>query len=270
MTESRTINRKDLMGVFWRQFTLQCSENYERMQGSGWLFIVLPVLRKLYKGDPEGLTKAATRNLELFNTQPYMAAPILGVALAMEERLAIHGDIDGSSVTQIKVGMMGPFAGLGDSLFWFTIRPICLGIGISLAAGGNILGPIVFLLIFNVFHIATRYFGLFESFKFGTSLMHSLATSGIVQRISELAAVVGLTVLGVMIAQNVSVPFAFKIGVGEAAMKFSDVLNTIMPNLPALGLTFLLAYFLKKGVTPVRILLAVLVVSLVGAFFKVF
>lgn len=270
MTDVRALNRKDLMGVFFRQFALQTSWNYERMQAGGWLYIVLPVLKKLYKGDPEGLKNAATRNLEFFNTQPYLAAPILGVALALEERIAIVGDVEPSAVSSIKMGMMGPFAGLGDSLFWFTIRPICLGIGISLATGGNILGPIVFLIIFNVFHLGVRYYGVFESYKMGNSFMSTLASGGVVQRISELAAVLGLTVLGVMIAQNVSVPFIFSIGNGAAAKKFTDILNTIMPNISGLGLTFLLSYFLKKGVTPVRILYAVLAVSLLGAFFKVF
>jgi mannose/fructose/sorbose-specific phosphotransferase system IID component len=270
MTESRAITKKDLMGVFYRSFTLQASWNYERMQAGGWLFIVLPVLQKLYKGNPEGLKKAAARNLEFFNTQPYLASPILGVALALEERVAINGDVDASAVSAIKMGMMGPFAGLGDSMFWFTIRPICLGIGISLAAGGSIVGPIVFLLIYNVFHLGTRYFGTMESYKLGLTFMSSLAKGGVVQRISELAGVLGLTVLGVMIAQNVSLPFIFKIGNGAAAKTFVSIANSIMPNIMGLGVTFLFSYFLKKGITPVRILYAVLVVCLLFAYFKIF
>ncbi len=268
MTDARAITRKDLMGVFWRQFCLQASWNYERMQAGGWLFIVLPVLQKLYKGNPEGLKKAATRNLEFFNTQPYLAAPILGVALALEERIALKGDIGGDSVTAIKVGMQGPFAGVGDSMFWFTIRPIALGLGISLAEGGNILGPIVFLLVFNVFHLATRYYGVTETYKLGTGFMSSLASGGVIQRISEAASVLGLTVLGVMIAQMVSIPFTFKLGVGEAAKTFVSIIDSIIPNLEALGLTFLLWYMLRKGITPVRILYLVLAFSLIGTFFK--
>jgi len=268
MTE-RVITKKELMSVFVRQFFLQSSWNFERMQAAGYMTTLLPALRKLYKDDEEGLRKAATRNLEFFNTQPYLAAPIFGVALAMEERMATHGDVDGAAITAVKVGTMGPFAGVGDSLFWFTIRPICLGIGISLAEGGNILGPIVFLLIFNVFHLATRWYGVMEGYKLGVSFMSRLAEEGIVQRVTETASVLGLMVLGVMIASMVNVPFIFSIGTGDAARTFMSIADSIVPKILSLGLTFLLSFFLRKGVTPIRILYVILAVSVLGAYFKI-
>jgi len=272
LKQARVVDQKDLKRVFIRQFFLQTSWNYERMQAAGYLYIILPVLKKIYKDNPERLQRAVKRNLEFFNTQPYLAAPIIGVALAMEEQLGIM-EVEEQIVAQenaisaIKISMMGPFAGVGDSMFWFTIRPIAMGIGITLAEGGNILGPIAFLVIFNIFHLGTRYYGTTMSYDLGTKFVERLAKEGIVQRVSEAAAVLGLMVLGVMIAQMVKVPFNFSIGTGDAAKKFTDITNSIMPNIVPLGLTFLLSSWLRKGVTPIRILLIVIAVSLVGAFF---
>ena len=267
--DSRALNRKDLMTVFFRQFFLQASLNYERIQTGGYIFTILPALRKLYAKDPEGLKKAVKRNLTFFNAQPYMAAPIFGLALSMEERLAIHNDIDPNSISAMKVGLMGPFAGLGDSLFWFTILPICLSIGISLSSGGNILGPLVFLVIFNVFHLATRYFGVMKSYELGSNFIDEMAKGGLVQRITEAASILGLMVVGVMIKEYISVPFLFKIGEGNAAQSFNSIINTIMPNLLSLALTFAVAYMLRKKITPVRIMLLILAISLIGAYFKI-
>lgn len=267
--DPRSLTRKDLMTVFFRQFFLQCSLNYERIQTGGYIFTILPALRKLYANDPDGLKSAVKRNLTFFNAQPYMAAPIFGLALSMEERLAIHKDIDPNSISSMKVGLMGPFAGLGDSLFWFTILPICLSIGISLSTGGNIIGPIVFLVIFNVFHLSTRYFGVMKSYELGSNFIEEMAKGGLVQRITDAASILGLMVVGVMIKEYISVPFTFSIGQGAAAQSFISVVNTIMPNLLALGLTFAVVYMLRKRITPIRIMLIILVVCLVGAYFKV-
>ena len=272
LKQARVVDQKDLTRVFIRQFFLQTSWNYERMQAAGYLYIILPVLKKIYKDNPERLQRAVKRNLEFFNTQPYLAAPIIGVALALEEQLGVMEDekeivAQENAISAVKVSMMGPFAGVGDSMFWFTIRPIAMGIGISLAESGNILGPIAFLVIFNIFHLGTRYYGTTMSYDLGTKFVERLAKEGIVQRVSEAAAVLGLMVLGVMIAQMVKVPFNFSIGTGDAAKKFTDITNSIMPNIVPLGLTFLLSQWLRKGVTPIRILLIVIAFSLVGAFF---
>ena len=274
LSQARVVDQKDLKRVFFRQFFLQTSWNYERMQAAGYLYIILPVLKKIYKNNPEGLKRAVIRNLEFFNTQPYLAAPIIGVALAMEEQLGVMEDEEAivaqeQAISAVKVSMMGPFAGVGDSMFWFTIRPIAMGIGITLAEGGNILGPIAFLVIFNIFHIGTRYYGTTKSYELGTGFMERLAKEGIVQRVSESAAVLGLMVLGVMIAQMVKVPVDFLIGTGDASMTFLEITNSLMPNILPLGLTFLLSYLLRKGVTPLRILLLVITFSLVGAFFGI-
>ncbi|MCI8271343.1 MAG: PTS system mannose/fructose/sorbose family transporter subunit IID, partial [Erysipelotrichaceae bacterium] len=90
-TTNTIITKKDLNRVFRRGFGMQFSWNYERMQALGYCWSILPALKKIYKDDPEALKAAVIRNLEFFNTHPYMAMPIMGTSLAMEEKMAQGG-----------------------------------------------------------------------------------------------------------------------------------------------------------------------------------
>lgn len=269
-TKSNAITKKDLNRVVRRNILLQLSWNFERMQALGYCYTILPVLKKLYKNNPEGLKKAVERNLEFFNTQPYMAAPILGVTLPMEEKLAIDGTVDPGAISSVKIAMMGPLAGLGDSLFWFTIFPICAGIGISLSQSGSILGPIVFLLLFNIFNLGTRYYGVIKGYNLGTKFIGEITSGSVMQRISDAATILGLMVLGVMTATMVSIPLDFAIGKGDSAMSIQEILDGIMPNLLPLASTYLIYKLVKKGKSVTKILFGIIILSIIGAAIGMF
>jgi PTS system mannose-specific IID component len=266
----RILTRQDLLTLFRRTFLLQTSWNFERMQALGYCYIVLPVLRKLYKDNPDGLQAAVKRNLEFFNTQPYMASAIIGTAVAAEERLAIREDIEPGSISAIKLATMGPFAGIGDSLFWMTIRPICLGIGIAVAEGGNILGPILFLILFNIFHIWTRYVPLVEGYKLGTNFLTAVQSKGILQRITEAASVLGLMVLGVMVATMVNFNTTLVLNIGQSQVALQEVLDQILPNMLPLALTFVCFKLLSRGKAATKILFGILVFGILGSLIGLF
>lgn len=259
------ITKKDLNRVFRRGFAMQFSWNYERMQALGYCWVILPILKKLYKDDPEGLKAAVIRNLEFFNTQPYMALPIMGTSLAMEEKAAIEKTVDGNAISSIKVAMMGPFAGIGDSFFWFTLFPVCAGIGVSLSQGGSVLGPIAFLILFNIFNFGVRYFGLMYGYKLGNSFVEKISGGSVMQRLSEGTTLVGLMVLGVMSATMVNVPLDLVIGEGEQAMTLASIFDGIMPNLIPLLLTLCVYKAIKKGMSTTVVLFAVIGISILGA-----
>ncbi len=142
--EKIKLSKKDRLAVAWRSTFIQGSWNYERMQNGGWAFSMIPAIKKLYKTKEER-SAALKRHLEFFNTHPYIASPILGVTLALEEERANGAPVDDVAIQGVKVGMMGPLAGVGDPVFWFTVRPMLGALGASLAMGGNILGPILLL-----------------------------------------------------------------------------------------------------------------------------
>lgn len=127
-----TLSKSDRIKVWWRSTFLQGSWNYERMQNGGWAYSLIPALRKLYP-EKKDLSLALKRHLEFFNTHPYLASPIIGVTLALEEDKANGADVDNTAIQGVKVGMMGPLAGVGDPVFWYTVRPIIGSLGASLA-----------------------------------------------------------------------------------------------------------------------------------------
>lgn len=267
-SSSRSLSKPELQRLVWRQFFLQSAWNFERMQNLGWAFIVLPALKKFYKDDPEKLKAAVKRNLEFFNTQPYMAAPILGISLAMEEGLA-RGEVVPESITAFKVATMGPLAGVGDSLFWMTIRPICLGIGIALAQGGSILGPIVFLILFNIPHLWTRYYPFVKGYELGVSFLTTIKAG--LKRFTESLSVLGMMVLGTMTATMVTMATKATLKIGQASVGLQSVLDAILPNMLPLALTWVCYRVLKKGASPTKVLFALLGLGILGAlvgFFK--
>ena len=123
MTEKLQLSKSDRQKVWWRSTFLQGSWNYERMQNLGWAYALIPAIKKLYTSK-EDRAAALERHLEFFNTHPYVAAPIIGVTLALEEERANGAEIDDTAIQGVKIGMMGPLAGVGDPVFWFTVRPI--------------------------------------------------------------------------------------------------------------------------------------------------
>ena len=138
MTEKKvSLSKKDRLSVMLRSQFLQGSWNYERMQNGGWAFSLIPALKKLYP-NPEDSKAALKRHLEFFNTHPYIASPILGVTLALEEDRANGAQIDDATIQGVKVGMMGPLAGIGDPVFWFTIRPILGAIAKPMKKNGHV------------------------------------------------------------------------------------------------------------------------------------
>ena len=149
MAEKIQLSKKDRLAVAWRSTFIQGSWNYERMQNGGWAFSMIPAIKKLYK-TKEDRAAALKRHLEFFNTHPYVASPIIGVTLALEEERANGAPIDDITIQGVKVGMMGPLAGIGDPVFWFTVKPILGALAASLAMSGNILGPFIYFFAWNI------------------------------------------------------------------------------------------------------------------------
>ena len=137
-TKKVTLSKRDRLSVFWRSTFLQGSWNYERMQNGGFAYSLIPALKKLYT-TKEDRASALKRHMEFFNTHPYLASPILGVTLALEEERANGAPVDDVTIQGVKVGMMGPLAGIGDPVFWFTVKPIIGALAASLDMSGNIL-----------------------------------------------------------------------------------------------------------------------------------
>lgn len=171
---NNTITKSDLKKVFLRSIPMEFTWNYERQMSLGYCYAILPVLKKIYKNDPEKLRDAMVRHMEFYNTTPFIITFPLGITAAQELENATNPDFDVDQIATVKTAMMGPLAGIGDSFFWGTLRVLGTGIGTSLAIQGNFLGVILYLLIFNVPHFLMRYAGTFLGYNLGTGFLKKL------------------------------------------------------------------------------------------------
>lgn len=268
-TGEKKLTKRDLNKVIVRSLGMEWDWNYERQMNMAFCYSMLPIIEKLYDKEEDRID-AMQRHLEFFNTTPQLSTLILGITAAMEESKANDPDFDSESISNVKVSLMGPLAGIGDSFIWGTLRIIATGVGVSLASQGNILGPLLFLLIFNIPAQGLRYYLMHMGYKLGSGFLQKIQENGLMETLTYGASVLGLMVIGSMTAGNVAINVPLVIGEGDAATTFGDICNTIMPGLLPLAFT-LLVYFLvsKKNVKTTTLLLLFVVIGLAGSFFGI-
>lgn len=262
-------DKKMLKKVFWRTMTLSSTYNYERMQALGYVYTMIPVIKRYYK-DEDKRIEAYKRHYELFNTTPTMGSFITGLSTSMEKEASIDEKFDKTSINAVKLSLMGPFAGIGDSIFQGSLRIIALGIGIALAAQGSILGAVIHLLLYNVVAHLLRYYGVFAGYNMGSTFLKSASENGLLGKITKGAGIVGLMTVGAMTCSMVSfsIPAVAKIQGSELVVQ--DMLDQIFPNLLPLLLTFVCYKLLKKNVKPIWIMLGMMVVGVLGKVVGIF
>jgi len=254
---NQVITKKDLNKMVWRSLLLQASFNYERMQAAGWLYSILPGLKKIHKNKHD-LSESMKSHMEFFNTHPFLVNIIMGIVLAMEEKKQNR-----NTIRAIRVAMMGPLGGIGDALFWLTLLPICVGIGASLGQDGNPMGAVIFLLIFNVVHFGLRFGLMHYGYNVGTNAISSLKEN--TKKVAHAASIVGLTVVGALIASFVKLETNLVIHAGQAKIALQkDLLDKVMPNILPLAYTLLMYYLLKKGLSPVKLIIITVIVGIIG------
>lgn len=267
--DERKLTKKDLNRVAIRSLGMEWDWNYERQMNMAFCYSMLPIIKKLYP-NKDDQTEAMQRHLEFFNTTPHMSTLILGITAAMEEQNANDPEFETESINNVKVSLMGPLAGIGDSFIWGTLRIIATGVGVSLAAQGNILGPILFLLLFNIPAQGLRFYLMHAGYKLGSGFLAKVQESGLMEVLTYGASVLGLMVIGGMTAENVGINVPLVIGSGETATTLGDICNTIMPGLLPLAFTLLMEWLVsKKNVKTTTLLVALVVVGLVGSFFGI-
>lgn len=266
LEDQKHITDGDIRSMFLRSNFLLGSFNFERVQAMGYCFIIIPALKRLYKG--EELQEALKRHLEWFNTQPWASSVVFGVTTAMEEEKANAGNIDGQSISAMKIGLMGPLAGVGDPIFWGTVRPVLAALGASLAITGNIMGPVLFFVLINIIRLATKYFGLTYGFRKGKDIIQDVA-GGRIARLTEMASIVGLFVMGALVKlwTTINIPLVvseYEVDGVMTVTTVQSILDSILPGILPLGLTLFVAYLLRKKVSALLLILIIFAVGIVG------
>lgn len=255
------IEKKDLNKSFWRSLMYGASWNYERFQNLGFMYTMVPALQRLYGDSQEKMSAAMKRHLEFFNTQQSAAPFIIGVTTAYEEQSSLTDEDESQGINGLKVGLMGPLAGLGDSLIWLTLVPITMSIGAAYAQEGNPIGLILSFVIFNLINISLKYYGMHYGYSVGTDLLGDSATKGTLDRVTQVATVIGLILVGGLIAQMVSLNLGIEFTQGDLTVSLQELLDDLVPKLlPALA-TFGIYKQVKKGRKVVTIIFALIFVA---------
>jgi fructoselysine/glucoselysine PTS system EIID component len=264
------LTKGDLRWMFFRSMALEANFNFETWQNTGFAFSMLPALKKLYR-DRASMAAALERHLQLFNTSTYGSTLIIGLTAAMEEQNSRDSEFNAESINSVKLGLMGPLAGVFDSLFWGTLKVIAAGVGTSLALKGNLAGAILFILLFNVPHLLLRYQLTFIGYRAGTKFLQRLARTHVMDKLTYGASILGLMVVGAMPATLMSIhtPLAFG-GSADPSASLQGILDSIVPAVLPLGLTFLVYYFIKRGVKTTYLLLGLLMLGFVGSMLHLF
>ncbi len=270
------VTRGDLIRswLLWTFFS-HSTYNYERLQGVGFAHAMTPIIRRLYH-TPADISAALKRHLVFFNTDPVIGGVIHGAVIAMEEQRANGADIDDDAINSVKTGLMGPLAGIGDTIDQGAILNILLALGIGIAGvsrdgtvtgTGNVLGPILFLILVPVVFLSMAYVFWMQGYRRGRMFVLDVLRSGLLARVTLGASVLGNIVLGALAASFVTVFVGPTIHLEAADISIQhDILDKIMPGLLPLGLVLLTWYLLRRRVHPVALLVAYLVIAIVGSY----
>ncbi len=237
------LTKKDINRVAWRSMLLQASFNYERMQASGWLYGLLPALKKIHTNKRD-LARAMKGHMGFFNTHPFLVTFVIGIILAMERS---KQDVNSIQSTKIAVG-----APLG-------------GIGASLALQGSILGAVVFIVLFNVVHLGLRFGLAHYAYRMGVAAIPLIKAN--TKKVGHAASIVGMTVIGALVATYVRLSTTLEITAGDAVVKLqADVIDKLMPAFLPLVYTLTMFWLVRRGWSPLRLIAVTVVLGIVGKF----
>ncbi|MTI94606.1 MAG: PTS system mannose/fructose/sorbose family transporter subunit IID [Firmicutes bacterium] len=224
-----------------------------------------PVLRK-YKTDEER-AESMTRNITFWNTNVYAGAVVPGMVAAMEtQRIENKDTIDGEAIQGLKVATMGPVAGIGDSLFHASLVPIILAIGTNMVLDGNSFGWFFSVFTLIALFAGSAYYLVGLGYNLGVEALSRMR--GIIDTVAEGAKIVGLVLVGTMVASLVDITLNITYTTGEQVINLQEILDQLMPGIPALGMFFLAYALLRKGVKPVYLIFGLMFFAILLTYFN--
>ncbi|MDH3000370.1 PTS N-acetylgalactosamine transporter subunit IID [Chelonobacter oris] len=253
------LTKHDINVMAWRSLLLQASFNYERMQAAGWLYGLAPSLKKIHTNKAD-LSRSMKGNLGFFNTHPFLVTFVMGIILAME-----RSKQNVNSIQSTKIAVGAPLGGIGDAMFWLTLLPICGGIGASLALQGSIMGAIFFFVVFNIVHFGLRFGLAHYSYRMGVAAIPVIKAN--TKKVGHAASIVGMTVIGALVATYIRFNTTLEITAGDAVVKVqTDVIDKLMPAFFPLIYTLIMYWLVKKGWSPLRLIILTVTLGIVGRF----
>lgn len=242
---------KEYRSIFWRSFTIQSSWSFDKMMAYGYMYAIEKPLRKIYPNDDDYYA-ALKRHTETFNITPHVSPFLMGLGVAMEEQNAKSEDFDAESVNNVKVGLMGPLSGIG------------------IAQSGSILGALVYFLIYTAIHFITKILAGKYGYKLGASFLENASENHTMEKLSYGASILGMTVIGAMVATMVSLQTTLSFTLAETETTLQSIFDQIFPGLLPLGVTFLCVWLYNKNVKTIYIILGIFAACILGCAIGIF
>lgn len=256
---SGSLTKRDLTKMALRSYFVLGSFNYERLMAGGWLFVMLPGLRKIHTNKND-FKKSMKMHMEFFNSHPFLVPLQVGIVLAMEEA---KEELD--MIRNIKVATMGPLGGIGDALIGFTMVPILASIGASLAITGNVAGPLIFLVTFNAIILFLRLYLMHTSYSLGLKAIDKLQEQA--KYISRGASILSMMVVGGLIASYVHITTPLVITAGAKSIPIqTDLFDKLLPNLLPLAFFILMYFLIRHGKSPIFLIMVAIFVGIAGSY----
>ena len=263
-SEKATLNK-----MFVLSHSVFLGFNMTTMEANGFTVTMSPAIEEIYADDSEGKREAYRRHQSFFNTHAVAFNFIAGLVYALERDLKA-GKVTPGVIDAAKASLMGPTAGMFDSLFFNCLRVIGAGVAMGLCAQGNALGVLAFILIYGVSQSVLKFILLRLGYTLGISAIDAVFESGLMQVAAKAASILGLIMVGAMTATTVNVPLAWTLGSGDTAVVIGDLLDGIYPGILSIAIVMVCMWLTKKGARPLRIILGIIAIALLGAFLGVF
>lgn len=241
------LDSKVLNKTYWKWlFFNGPSQSGERMQGIGFCHAMTPVLQTLYGDDQAELQKSLKRHTTIFNVEPQVGAVVVGTVAALEEERALTGEVDEDTINTIKVALMGPLSGIGDTLIPGTLIPLLLAIAIALTQTSGIVGPIFYIVTYLCLTIIYSKFLFKFGYKSGIEGIHKVMISGQLENLTNALNTLGLLVIGSLSATYINIQTKLTYSNGDMQIKLQTILDNIMPGLLGLVLVFFIYFLISK------------------------
>lgn len=264
--EKRLLTKKDLNKSYWMfEVFAQACCSYERLQAPGFFSGIKNVIAKLYKKDEDRI-EACQRHMEFYNSEFALVGPvILGLTIALEEEKALGADIDGTAISAIKTSLMGPLAGIGDTLRQGTLIPIIGSIAISIGQEGNLLGPIFYMAATLGLNFGISYTLFHKAYDKGRDFVGEFFGSGKMEKIMTMVTAMGAITIGALAATTVKLSSTAAITLGENTLEVqAGILDKVATNILPFGMVMLTFYLMNKKVSVNKVLLIMLAIGIVG------
>ncbi|ATF40659.1 PTS system mannose/fructose/sorbose family transporter subunit IID [Weissella paramesenteroides] len=270
--KKETILTNKELNQIWRRwgFTHLSSMSYEKIQGHSWAYAYLPFARKHYKDEPEKKRRLLMCHSMFYNTEPQTGQLINGIVASLEEQIAMGEEVSEEMPVNIKTTLMGPLAGIGDSIIQGIIVPILLSIAMSLAAGGSVFGPIFYILAYGVVGVSISYIAFRSGYRLGVSAIDTIVGENS-KRITDAFNILGVMVVGALAANTIVLKTTAHIPMGGKTASLESVLNGIFPGLLPLGMVMLGWWLVSsKQMSATKVILIMVVIITIGCLIGLF